>query len=81
MLANFGIGAPDRRLWRKPDCDRDESVFAECAYLSPDQYKHECGAAGKPSGVPASAHFPKFVLHRSTHRHELRKVMGYSQTY
>jgi hypothetical protein len=28
-----------------------------------------------------SAHFPKFVLHRSTHFHELRKVMGYSQTY
>ncbi len=28
-----------------------------------------------------SAHFPKFVLHRSTHRHELREVAGYSQTY
>ncbi len=28
-----------------------------------------------------SAHFPKFVLHRSAHLHELRKVMGYSQTY
>jgi len=24
----------------------------------------------------ASAHFPKFVLHRSTHLHELRKVMA-----
>ena len=23
-----------------------------------------------------SAHFPKFVLHLSTHFHELRKVMG-----
>ncbi len=29
----------------------------------------------------SSAHFPKFVLHCSTHLHELRKVMGYSQTY
>src|SRR5579872_1662560 len=29
----------------------------------------------------SSAHFPKFVLHRSTHLHELRKVMGNSQTY
>ena len=27
----------------------------------------------------ASAHFPKFVLHRSTHLHELRKVMGTSK--
>jgi hypothetical protein len=25
-----------------------------------------------------SAHFPKFVLHRSAHFHELRKVMGTS---
>ena len=24
----------------------------------------------------SSAHFPKFVLRRSTHLHELRKVMG-----
>src|SRR5579872_4174465 len=24
----------------------------------------------------SSAHFPKFVLHRSDHFHELRKVMG-----
>src|SRR3974390_3197194 len=28
---------------------------------------------------PASAHFPKFVLHRGTHRHELRKVVGTSK--
>src|ERR1043166_3133278 len=27
----------------------------------------------------ASAHFPKFVLHRRTHLHELRKVMGTSR--
>ena len=27
-----------------------------------------------------SAHFPKFVLHRSTHLHELRKVMGTSKS-
>jgi len=27
----------------------------------------------------ASAHFPKFVLHRRTHFHELRKVMGTSK--
>jgi hypothetical protein len=26
-----------------------------------------------------STHFPKFVLHRSTHFHELRKVMGTSK--
>src|SRR6516165_12699991 len=26
-----------------------------------------------------SAHFPKFVLHRSTRLHELRKVMGTSK--
>ena len=29
--------------------------------------------------VGTSAHFPKFVLHRSTHLHELRKVMGTSK--
>jgi len=28
---------------------------------------------------PSSAHFPKFVLHRSTHLHELRKVTGTSK--
>src|SRR5215472_5596741 len=28
---------------------------------------------------PASAHFPKFVIHRITHFHELRKVMGTSK--
>src|SRR5579872_1020174 len=28
-----------------------------------------------------SAHFPKFVLHRSTHLHELRKVMGTSKLF
>ena len=28
----------------------------------------------------AGAHFPKFVLHRSTRFHELRKVMGTSKT-
>jgi hypothetical protein len=28
---------------------------------------------------PPSAHFPKFVLHPSTHFHELRKVMGTSK--
>src|SRR5689334_16152856 len=27
----------------------------------------------------SSAHFPKFVLHPSTHFHELRKVMGTSK--
>jgi hypothetical protein len=27
----------------------------------------------------ASAHFPKFVLHRSDHFHELRKAMGTSK--
>jgi hypothetical protein len=26
--------------------------------------------------ICSSAHFPKFVLHRCTHFHELRKVMG-----
>jgi hypothetical protein len=26
--------------------------------------------------LPPRAHFPKFVLHCSTHFHELRKVMG-----
>jgi hypothetical protein len=30
----------------------------------------------KSAGNGASAHFPKFVLHRCTHFHELRKVMG-----
>ena len=29
--------------------------------------------------IAASAHFPKFVLYRSTHFHELRKVMGTSK--
>ena len=27
----------------------------------------------------SSAHFPKFVIHRSTHFHELRKAMGTSK--
>src|SRR5579872_6640870 len=37
--------------------------------------------SGSGSGCRAlpSAHFPKFVLHRSTHLHELRKVMGTSK--
>jgi len=35
---------------------------------------------GRTAAAP-SAHFPKFVLHRRTPFHELRKVMGYSQTY
>jgi hypothetical protein len=26
--------------------------------------------------ISSSAHFPKFVLHRCNHFHELRKVMG-----
>jgi hypothetical protein len=30
-------------------------------------------------GHNPSAHFPKFVLNRGTHRHELRKVMGASK--
>jgi hypothetical protein len=29
--------------------------------------------------IPASAHFPKFVLRRGTHFQELRKVMGTSK--
>ena len=29
--------------------------------------------------LTTSAHFPKFVLHRGTHSHELRKVVGTSK--
>src|SRR5215471_1626213 len=31
------------------------------------------------AAMRASAHFPKFVIHRSTHFHELRKAMGTSK--
>jgi hypothetical protein len=39
---------------------------------------------GEPHGghadeIFSSAHFPKFVLYRSTHLHELRKVRGTSK--
>src|SRR3974390_688247 len=38
------------------------------------------GAAPVPSHFcGTSAHFPKLVLHRRTHSHELRKVMGTSK--
>ena len=42
---------------------------------------HGTGDPQAPRQRGPSAHFPKFVLHRSTHLHELRKVVGYSQTY
>jgi len=39
------------------------------------------GAASEEaaSSEDTSAHLPKFVLHRGTHSHELRKVMGTSK--
>jgi hypothetical protein len=33
----------------------------------------------RPARAAPSAHFPKFVLHRSDHFHELRKAMGTSK--
>ena len=37
------------------------------------------GIKGALATIVSSAHFPKFVLHCSAHRHELRKVMGTSK--
>jgi hypothetical protein len=41
--------------------------------------KRRTVAAILPEAVTPSAHFSKFVLHRSAHLHELRKVMGTSK--
>jgi hypothetical protein len=42
---------------------------------APIMLTHEHPKRSKIKTGAASVHFPKFVLHRSTHRHELRKVM------
>jgi hypothetical protein len=46
-----------------------------------DGFRFDSKLVGLMYRVASSARFPKFVPHRSTHLHELRKVMGYPQIY
>src|SRR3974390_1938055 len=47
--------------------------------LVPADLRRNCGGFAEKCYFPPGAHFPNFVLHRGTHFHELRKVMGASK--
>ena len=49
------------------------------ANAAPDDPINKYERTAKYALNMASAHFPKFVIHRSTHFHELRKAMGTSK--
>ena len=54
-------------------------LLAPADLLVPADLGRNCGGIAEKCYFPPSAHFPKFVLHRGTNFHELRKVMGTSK--